>query len=123
MERSALTLASISWDFAPLNLFSASGRTASATRPRLWPASFFCFCLVFFSDRTQVWAQGSPGVYSFTADHRNPLIKTAGDLPTSRGEASFMNKMFHQGESLLVNMRPQINGSDVTEKQNKLKFN
>lgn len=40
VERIALTLASISWDCAPLNHFSASGRTVSATRTRLWPISF-----------------------------------------------------------------------------------
>lgn len=40
VEKIALTLASISWDCAPLNHFSASGRTVSTTRPRLRPISF-----------------------------------------------------------------------------------
>lgn len=76
--------------------------------------------LFFFSDAFQtksfIKTAGGRGVSL-------PKLTANGDLPTSRGEASFMNKMFNRGGSLLVNMRPQINGSVVAENQNKLKFN
>lgn len=99
----ALTLASISWDCAPLNHFSASGRTVSSTRPRLWPISFSVrrtepkFVLKVLQEFPVFTAE--EGIF-LTPLKEKSFIKTADEgrtLPTSSGEASFMNKMLHRG--------------------------
>lgn len=96
MERIALTLAFMSRDCAPCE--SLLGQSHSAEASGISVKAFF------FPTATQRMF-----FMKLLRKEELGLFKDASKFPTSWGEAPFMNEMFHQRGSLLVNMCPQIN--------------